>query len=106
MSVAGPVIEAEDGGEILVEAGHIGEGLIAAGGVFDQDHLQADAVQVEGLHPAEGGPDGRQAFDSLPGGQAQGPDGGHRGGGIVDIVDSGQGDHDLLRAGCRRLAFL
>ena len=92
MSVACSVVEAQDGCVVLSEPCHIGEGLVTAGGVFDQNHLKPDPIQVKGLHPSERRPDAGERSRRLLCGQAERPRCGYNGGGIVDVIDSRKGD--------------
>ena len=99
VTVAGPVIEAEDSTEILSKSGDIGKGLIASGRVFDQDHLQAVAVQVKGLHPSEGGMHSGETVDGFLSGEPEADDRCYGSGGIINIVDGRKRDADLFDRG-------
>ena len=96
MPVACAVVQAEDRGIVFRKAGHVRKGLIAAGGIFDQDHLQPYAVQIEGLHASEGRTDAGKRIDRLLSWNLQRHYGGYGCSGIIHIVHSGKCDTHFL----------
>ena len=69
VAVASAVVEAENSTEILTQACYIGESLVAACGILDQDHLQSIALKIKGLETSEGSTSSGQRVDGLLCGQ-------------------------------------
>ena len=101
MAVSGPVVEAEDRVERILETGHICECLIAAGRVLYKDHLQDIAAKFKGFHAAESGADVGKRLDRFLCGETERLYRGNSCGGIVDIVYGGERYEDLFFASIR-----
>ena len=96
VAVSGAVVETQDSVEVVLETGHISESLIAARGVLDEDHLQDIVTEVEGLHAPEGGTDIGERLNGLRDGKPQRFVSCDTRGGVIDVIDSGKRDIDLL----------
>ncbi len=96
MAVSGPVVEAEDRIKGILEAGHIGESLVASGRILYKDHLQDIAAEFKSLHTAKSGAHIGKRLDRFLRGETERLYRGNACGGIVNIVYGGKRYEDLF----------
>ena len=104
MPVRSPVIQAQKKPVGPPCTGQVRQGLVAAGRILHQDHLQRYVPQREMLHPAEAAVGRLQGRDDLPGRIPAGCVGADCRQGIVEVVDGGQADLKLCLLWCSQAA--